>query len=92
VPCTVDVTAPFAGQEPGAVDWSAAADLVHGAIEPDGDIHATAAYRAMLAVELSRRTLASAAAASLSHAKGESAPHDPAPTRLLHESAPGGAA
>ena len=61
-PGPVDVTAAFAGQEPGAVDWSAAADLVHGAIEPDGDIHATAAYRAMLAVELSRLTLAEAAA------------------------------
>jgi len=65
VPRTLDVTAAFEGQEPGAVDWSAAAELVHAAIEPDGDIHATAAYRAMLAVELSRLTLGSAAATSV---------------------------
>lgn len=65
VPRTVDVTAAFAGQEPATVDWSVAADLVHGAIEPDGDIHATAAYRAMLAVELSRLTLAAAAERSV---------------------------
>lgn len=66
VPRTLDVTPAFAGQEPEAVLWSAAADLVHGAIEPEGDIHATAAYRAMLAVELSRLTLARAAATATS--------------------------
>ncbi|KRF24049.1 xanthine dehydrogenase family protein subunit M [Phycicoccus sp. Soil803] len=65
VPRTLDVTSAFAGQEHDAVDWSAAADLVAGAIEPDGDIHATAAYRAMLAAELSRLTLAAAAARSV---------------------------
>ena len=65
VPRTVDVTAVFAGQEPGSVDWAAAAELVHTAIEPEGDIHATAEYRAMLAVELSRLTLAEAAASSV---------------------------
>jgi carbon-monoxide dehydrogenase medium subunit len=65
VPRTVDVSPAFVGQEPGAVDWSAAAELVHGAIEPDGDIHATAAYRAMLAGELSRLALAEAAARSV---------------------------
>ena len=65
VPRTVDVTQAFEGREPEAVDWSAAADLVRGAIEPDGDIHATATYRAMLAVELSRLTLAAAAANSV---------------------------
>jgi carbon-monoxide dehydrogenase medium subunit len=65
VPRTLDVTAAFAGQEPGAADWSAAADLVHGAIEPEGDIHATASYRAMLAAELARLTLAKAATNSV---------------------------
>ncbi|GAA2169821.1 FAD binding domain-containing protein [Pedococcus bigeumensis] len=74
VPLTLDVTPAFVGQEPEAVDWSSAADLVDGAIEPDGDIHATAAYRAMLAAELSRLTLASAAARSvaLQHLPSES--------------------
>ena len=65
VPRTLDVTTAFAGQEPDAADWSVAADLVRGAIEPDGDIHATAAYRAMLAVELARLTLAAAASRSV---------------------------
>lgn len=61
VPLALDVTQAFAGREPAAVDWSAAADLVRAAIEPEGDIHATAEYRAMLAVELTRLTLAAAA-------------------------------
>ncbi|MEO6413923.1 MAG: FAD binding domain-containing protein [Pedococcus sp.] len=65
VPRTLDLTAAFAGQEPGAVDWAASADLVHAAIEPEGDIHATAEYRAMLAVELARLTLAEAAMRSV---------------------------
>ena len=65
VPRTLDVTSLFAGQEPGAVDWSNSADLVRGAIEPEGDIHATAEYRAMLACELARLTLAEAAASSV---------------------------
>lgn len=61
VPVVLDVSEPFAGRETGAVDWSAAADLVHAAIHPEGDIHATAEYRAMLAVELTRLCLAEAA-------------------------------
>jgi carbon-monoxide dehydrogenase medium subunit len=65
VPRTLDVTEVFAGQEPDAVDWSAAAALVHAAIEPEGDIHATAEYRAMLAAELARLTLAQAATRSV---------------------------
>ena len=65
VPGTLDVTPAFAGQEPADADWSASADLVHDAIEPEGDIHATAAYRGMLAAELARLTLASAATRSV---------------------------
>jgi carbon-monoxide dehydrogenase medium subunit len=65
VPRTLDVTELFAGQEPGAADWSASADLVRAAIEPEGDIHATAEYRAVLAAELARLTLADAAARSV---------------------------
>jgi carbon-monoxide dehydrogenase medium subunit len=64
VPRTLDVTSVFAGQEPDCIDWAAVADSVHEAIEPEGDIHATAAYRAMLAAELSRLTLADAALAA----------------------------
>jgi carbon-monoxide dehydrogenase medium subunit len=65
VPRTLDLSALFAGQEPGSADWGTSADLVHAAIEPEGDIHATAEYRAMLAAELARLTLAEAAARSV---------------------------
>jgi carbon-monoxide dehydrogenase medium subunit len=61
VPVVLDVTEPFAGAEPSAVDWSGAADLVAAAVTPEGDIHASAEYRRMLAVELSRIALAEAA-------------------------------
>lgn len=61
VPAVLDVTEPFAGAEPSAVDWSGAADLVAAAVTPEGDIHASAEYRRMLAVELSRIALAEAA-------------------------------
>ena len=73
VPRTLDVTTVFAGQEPGLADWSAAADLVHDAIEPEADIHASAEYRSMLTVELARLTLADAARASLTPAPRECA-------------------
>ena len=78
VPVVLDVSEAFAGREPGAIDWSAAADLVHAAIDPEGDIHATAEYRAMLAVELTRLTLAEAAAGGDLFIDGRAAPEGPA--------------
>ncbi|GAB3433669.1 xanthine dehydrogenase family protein subunit M [Phycicoccus ginsengisoli] len=64
VPAVLDVTEPFAGAEPGVVDWGGAADLVAAGVSPEADIHATAEYRRMLAVELSRIALSEAASRS----------------------------
>jgi carbon-monoxide dehydrogenase medium subunit len=61
VPSVLDVTEVVAGAEPAAADWGATATLVHDHIRPEDDIHATAAYRAVLAAELSRLALAEAA-------------------------------
>jgi aerobic carbon-monoxide dehydrogenase medium subunit len=103
VPTALDVTPVFAGHEPTGLDWSSCAELVRSSIGPESDIHATAQYRTMLAVELSCRTLATAAAASpshanvelapaaasLSHANVELAPVEASPTQHLHGSATG---
>lgn len=61
VPTVLDLTDVLAGQETDAADWSAAAEAVRAHIEPEGDIHATADYRRMLAGELARRVLRQAA-------------------------------
>lgn len=61
VPTVLDLTDVLAGQETAAADWSAAAEAVRAYIEPEGDIHATADYRRMLAGELARRVLRQAA-------------------------------
>lgn len=61
VPMVLDLTDVLAGQETGGADWSAAAEAVRAHIEPEGDIHATADYRRMLAGELARRVLRQAA-------------------------------
>lgn len=95
VPAVLDVTELYAGKEPGACDWSASADVVATAVDPETDIHATAEYRRMLGVELSRLALAQAAThatASLSHANVELATPGPSLTQHLHGSATGGVA
>jgi carbon-monoxide dehydrogenase medium subunit len=69
VPAVLDLTDAYAGREPGAVDWASSADAVAQAVQPEADIHATAEYRRMLAVELSR--LALTQAASNTHPNGE---------------------
>ena len=61
VPTVLDLTEVLGGQEAAAADWSAAAEAVRAHIEPEGDIHATAEYRRMLAGELARRVLRQAA-------------------------------
>jgi carbon-monoxide dehydrogenase medium subunit len=61
VPTVLDLTDLLAGQETATADWSAAAEAVRAHIEPEGDIHATADYRRMLAGELARRVLRQAA-------------------------------
>ena len=61
VPTVLDLTDVLGGQQTDAADWSAAAEAVRAHIEPEGDIHATADYRRMLAGELARRVLRQAA-------------------------------
>jgi carbon-monoxide dehydrogenase medium subunit len=65
VPRAVDVTEQVSGQDAQSVDWRAVAESVRDHIEPEGDIHATAEYRAMLAVELARLALHQACASSV---------------------------
>jgi carbon-monoxide dehydrogenase medium subunit len=79
VPRALDVGDRFVGQAVDAVDWSTCADLVGEHIEPEADIHATAAYRAMLATELARLTLAAAAAHAVgAHPSSQSSEKGPA--------------
>jgi len=61
VPLVIDLTAPVAGQQASAADWRAAGDIARDQVEPDGDIHATAAYRRHLTGVLTARALAEAA-------------------------------
>lgn len=66
IPDVLDLTDLVAGQEPAAPDgWESAADAVRSHVEPEGDIHATADYRRMLAGELARRVLAEAASRAM---------------------------
>jgi carbon-monoxide dehydrogenase medium subunit len=65
VPDVLDLTEVVGGQGPAAADWNAAVEAVHAHVEPEGDIHATAAYRRMLAGELARRMLAEAASRAM---------------------------
>jgi aerobic carbon-monoxide dehydrogenase medium subunit len=60
VPIVVDVTDAVAGRPGGAVDQAALAALVHAAISPSDDVHATAAYRRHLAGVLAGRAIAQA--------------------------------
>jgi carbon-monoxide dehydrogenase medium subunit len=61
VPDVLDVSELFRGVEPQAAEWSKVVDAVRDHIDPQDDIHASAAYRGMLAAELARRALAMAA-------------------------------
>ncbi|QGN56573.1 xanthine dehydrogenase family protein subunit M [Nostocoides sp. HKS02] len=65
VPRVVDVTDQVRGHEADGLDWRAVAPTVRDQIEPEGDIHATAEYRAMLAIELARLALDEATAKSV---------------------------
>jgi carbon-monoxide dehydrogenase medium subunit len=65
VPRVVDLTEQVSGQDAQGLDWRAVAESVRDHIEPEGDIHATAEYRAMLAVELARLALDEACASSV---------------------------
>ncbi len=61
VPVVVDVTDAVVGRAFDAADWTAAGALAAGAVDPDGDIHATAAYRRHLVGVLTARAARTAA-------------------------------
>jgi aerobic carbon-monoxide dehydrogenase medium subunit len=56
-PVVVDVTDACVESPYDRVDWTEAGNLISAAIEPEGDIHATAEYRSHLANVLSARAL-----------------------------------
>ena len=62
VPVPVDLTDALGGQPHDAADWAAAGRLAAAAVDPDDDIHATAAYRRHLAGVLTARAARAAAA------------------------------
>jgi aerobic carbon-monoxide dehydrogenase medium subunit len=62
VPVPVDLTDALGGQPHDAADWAAAGLLAAAAVDPEDDIHATAAYRRHLAGVLTARAARAAAA------------------------------
>jgi aerobic carbon-monoxide dehydrogenase medium subunit len=66
VPAPVDLTDALAGQPHDAADWAAAGRLAAAAVDPEDDIHATAAYRRHLAGVLTARAARAAAASTAS--------------------------
>lgn len=80
VPSVLDLTGAYAGQEPGAADWASTADAIGGHVSPEDDIHATAEYRRMLAVELARLALARAAVTATATPATTRAPGEPVPS------------
>jgi carbon-monoxide dehydrogenase medium subunit len=64
VPVPVDLTDALGGQPHDAADWAAARRLAAAAVDPDDDIHATAAYRRHLAGVLTARAARTAAASA----------------------------
>ena len=72
VPMAVELTDAVAGQPHDAADWAAAGRLAAAAVDPDDDLHATAAYRRHLAGVLTTRA-ARAAATSAANGLGQEA-------------------
>jgi aerobic carbon-monoxide dehydrogenase medium subunit len=66
VPVPVDLTDALGGQPHDAADWAAAGRLAAAAVDPEDDIHATAAYRRHLAGVLTARAARAAAAHAVS--------------------------
>ncbi|MEO6019991.1 MAG: FAD binding domain-containing protein [Knoellia sp.] len=56
IPVVIDLTEAVAGQ-PVSSSWDAVEDIVQAGIAPEADIHASSAYRRVLAAELTRRAL-----------------------------------
>jgi carbon-monoxide dehydrogenase medium subunit len=66
VPVPVDLTEALGGQPHDAADWAAAGRLAAAAVDPEDDIHASAAYRRHLAGVLTARVAREAAASAAS--------------------------
>jgi len=66
VPVPVDLSDALAGQPHDAADWAAAGRLAAAAVDPEDDIHASAAYRRHLAGVLTARAARAAAAQAAS--------------------------
>jgi aerobic carbon-monoxide dehydrogenase medium subunit len=64
VPAPVDLTDALGGQPHDAADWAAAGRLAAAAVDPEDDIHASAAYRRHLAGVLTARAARAAAASA----------------------------
>jgi carbon-monoxide dehydrogenase medium subunit len=63
-PVVLDLTDAVRGSAWDAADWTAAAELAVGRLDPEPDIHATADYRRQLGRVLTRQALADAASAA----------------------------
>ena len=61
VPQVHDLTEAVHGSPVDTADWSAAAALARGKVDPESDLHASADYRRLLVGVLTERTLAEAA-------------------------------
>src|SRR5829696_3827367 len=70
VPVTVDLTDALAGRSHDAADWAAAGRLAQAAVDPEDDIHASAAYRRHLTGVLTARAARAAAAHAASRVEG----------------------
>lgn len=68
-PVVLDLGDAVVGRSFDAADWPAAGRLAAGRLQPEGDIHATAAYRQHLAGVLTARALARAADAAVERTK-----------------------
>lgn len=64
VPDVLDLTPTLAGRRPPGIDWGDIEEEVGAHLQPEGDIHSSADYRRALAVELTKRAFAEAAAGS----------------------------
>ncbi len=64
-PLVLDLTGPLDHRPPVTCDWAAAAAYARDRLEPDADIHASAAYRRHLAGVLTERVLRAAALEAL---------------------------
>lgn len=69
VPMVLDLTEPIGGAMADAADWAGAGRLASGRVDPDDDIHATAAYRRHLAGVLTERALRAAATQAAARAE-----------------------